>query len=202
MRLRGCALALAVSVALAGAAGCHHAAASDVLPLLDAGMDYDTISQLKALNMTQTEMTQLAQVYQAGISSAGCVALLKQFRSRQAHFDSGDTIAGLMGAGLSENGILELAKLNELGPGAGELQAMRLAGLSDEIVIEVARRHANREPVLSGVSLALLKNTGLRGSTLFTLARRGIPDSDAKAILALRKRGASDAAILKRFSGA
>jgi hypothetical protein len=91
--------------------------------------------------------------------------------------------------------------MNQLGLSAGELQAMRLAGLSDEIVLEVARHRAGGAPVLSGASLAGMKNVGVRNSTLLELARRGVPDSQAKAILASRRHGASDAELLRRFSG-
>ncbi|MGA8767206.1 MAG: hypothetical protein WB559_09310, partial [Candidatus Acidiferrales bacterium] len=99
-----------------------------------------------------------------------------------------------------EETILELAKLNQLGLGAGELQAMRLAGLSDAILLEVARHRAAGKPVLAGASLASLKNAGVRELTLLELARRGVPDSQAAAIIAFRRHGATDAQILSRFA--
>ncbi|HEY6904362.1 MAG TPA: hypothetical protein VI216_08645, partial [Candidatus Acidoferrales bacterium] len=76
-----------------------------------------------------------------------------------------------------------------------------LAGLSDDILLEVARHRANGRPVLSGASLARLKNTGMRTSTLFELARRGVPDSQGSAIISYRRHGASDAEVLRRFAG-
>jgi hypothetical protein len=82
----------------------------------------------------------------------------------------------------------------------GELQAMRLAGLSDGVILEVARRRSEGRPVLSGASLAQMKNAGLSESTLLELARRGLPDSQAEAIVTLRRRGAGDAEILRRFT--
>jgi len=203
---RGCAHAFRFVMVLlamaAAAAGCHHAPALDMLPLVNAGMNYDTVNHLKAMNITQPEVTQVAESYEAGLSGAGCVQLFSQYRARHAPFDAGATVAGLLRAGMSEATVMELSNLNELGRDAGELQAMRLAGLSDQIVLEVAQRRADRKPVLSGASLAKLKNTGLRAATLLELARRGVPDSDAKAIIAYRRRGASDTAVLKHFSGA
>jgi hypothetical protein len=103
--------------------------------------------------------------------------------------------------GMREPSVLELARLNQMGLGVGELQAIRLTGLSDSIVLEVARHRAAGKPELSGVSLASMKNAGLRESTLLELARRGIPDSQAAAIIAYRRHGASDAEILRRYSG-
>jgi hypothetical protein len=96
---------------------------------------------------------------------------------------------------------VELANLNQLGLAAGELEAMRLAGLSDETIVEVARRRAEGKTVLSGASLADMKNAGLRDSTLLELSRRGIPDSQATAIIALRRRGTNDQEILRHFTG-
>jgi hypothetical protein len=55
--------------------------------------------------------------------------------------------------------------------------------------------------VLAGASFASLKNAGLRESTLLELARHGVPDSQAGAILAFRRQGASDEQILRRFAG-
>ena len=83
----------------------------------------------------------------------------------------------------AEDTIIELAKLNQLGLRAGELEAMRLAGLSDAILLEVARHRAAGKPVLAGASLANLKNAGVRELTLLELARRGVPDSQAAAII-------------------
>jgi hypothetical protein len=101
---------------------------------------------------------------------------------------------------VAESTIVELAKLDQLGLASGEFQAMRLAGLSDAIVLEVARHRAAGQPVLAGATLANLKNAGVRELTLLELARRGVPDSQAAAILAFRRRGATDADIIHRFA--
>jgi hypothetical protein len=91
--------------------------------------------------------------------------------------------------------------LNQLGVGAGDLQAMRLAGISDATILEVARHRAEGKDVLAGASLANMKNAGIRDSTLQELVRRGIPDSQIDSILAMRRRGGSDAEILRYFVG-
>jgi hypothetical protein len=193
---------LALTCALAcSLAACHSMSPVDTAPLDHAGMNYDAIQQAKALRITPPEVASLARARQSGLSDATCVTLLQIFRGRGQSFDAGDTVAGMAQAGLSEETILELARLNQLGFGAGELQAMRLAGLSDEIILEVARRRSASQPVLAGASLANLKNAGLRETTLFELARRGVPDSQASAIASSRKHGATDADILHRFPG-
>ncbi len=192
----------AVLVALAfSVAGCHSIPPVDTRPLDTAGMSYDAIQELKALQISTPEVAEIARARQGGFSDANCVDILKLFRDRKQPFNDGDAIAGLVRAQVGEDTILELAKLNQLDLGSGDFQAMRLAGLSDAIILEVARHRAAGKPVLAGASLAGLKNVGVRESTLLELARRGIPDSQANAIIAFRRHGASDAEILSHFTG-
>jgi len=194
------------SVSLVGAlalfaAGCHSVPPVDTKPLDAAGLTYDSIKQLQALDITTAEVAEVAAARQGGFSDADCIAVFKIYRDRKQPFDAGDAIAGLVRAQMSEDAILQLAKMNELGFSSGEFQAMRLAGLSDAIVLEVAHRRAANQPVLSGASLAGMKNVGVHEATLLELARRGVPDSKASAIIAYRRHGATDAEILKHFSG-
>jgi hypothetical protein len=183
------------------AVACHSIPPVDTKPLDSAGMTYDSIRQLQGQKISTPEIAEVASAKSSGLSDATCVTLFKISRDRQRPFDAGDAIAGLYKAGVSENTIIELAKLDELGISAGELEAMRLAGLSDGTLLEVARHRAANQPVLSGASLAELKNVGLRESTLFELARRGVPDSKAGEIASFRRHGGTDAAILTHFSG-
>jgi hypothetical protein len=186
---------------VAAAVGCRHAPTLDTKPLDAAGLTYSGIVQLKALKISNPEVHEIVKARQGGLSEEGCIEVVQIFHQRGQPFTAGEIVGGMIAAGLRENTTLELARMNQLGLGAGELQAMRLAGLSDEIVLEVARRRANGTPVLSGPSLAGMKNAGVRNSTLLELTRRGVPDSQAAAILASRRHGASDADILRRFSG-
>jgi hypothetical protein len=181
-------------------AGCRSIPPLDTKPLDTAGMNYDAIQQLKTLNITAPEVAQLATARQAGFSDASCVAALEIYRGRKQEFDAGDQIASLIRAQVGEDTILELARLNQLGLDAGDLVAMRLAGLSDAILIEVARHRSAGQPVLAGASLANLKNAGVRELTVLELVRRGVPDSEAAEILAFRRHGATDAQILSHFA--
>lgn len=192
--------ALLASLALF-AFGCHSIPPVDTKPLDSVGMSYDSIRQLAALQITTSEVAEVATARASGLSDATCLALFKIFRDRKQPFDVGEDAAGLFRAQVSEETILELARLNQLGLSAGEFQAMRLAGLSDATVLAVARHRALNQPVLSGASLAGLKNVGVRESTLLELARRGVPDSKASEITSFRRHGGSDAEILGRFTG-
>jgi hypothetical protein len=195
-------LRLLISAALAlSLAACHHAPKLDTATLDNAGISYSAIQQLKSQDITNPEIAEVAKARQGAFSETACIQIFQIFHARGQAFDAGDAVAGLKQVGVGEDTILELARLNQLGFSAGELQAMRLAGLSDDIVLEVARRRAGGKPVLSGPSLAGMKNVGMRNTTLLELARRGVPDSEAKSIIAARRHGAKDAEILRRFSG-
>jgi hypothetical protein len=197
---RGSLRAGALLFVLLAVGGCKTIQPLDTKPLDAAGMRYDTIAQLKAQKITAPEVAQMAIARQSGFSDASCLAAMSAYRGRAQAFDGGDEIAGLMRAQVSESTILELAKMNELGLLSGELEAMRLAGLSDAILLEVARHRAANEPVLSGASLANLKNAGVRELTLLELVRRGVPESQGAAILSYRKHGASDAQIIGHYA--
>jgi hypothetical protein len=180
---------------------CRRLQPVDTAPLDRAGMSYDAIKQLKALKITPGEVAEMVEARQGGLSDTGCIEIFQIYRGRGYVFDAGDAAAGLTQAGVSADTVLELAKLNQLGVGAGDLVAMRLAGLSDAILIAVAQHRADGKPVLAGASLARLRNSGLRDSTLLELSHRGIPDNQIEAIVALRRHGATDDEILRRFSG-
>jgi hypothetical protein len=188
-------------LAVLAAAGCKHAQPLDTKPLDAAGMDYGTIKQLAALKITPAEILEMARVRGAGFSDPSCLEIFHVYHDRGRPFEAGDAVAGLVQVHISEPTILELARLDQLGLNAGEYETMRLAGLSEQIILEVARRRAGGKPVLSGPSLASLKNTGLRDATLLELARHGVPDSEVSAIVAARRHGAKDAEILRRFPG-
>jgi hypothetical protein len=189
------------SVLAVATGGCKYILPVDTTPLDAAGVNYDSIQELKAQKITAPEVSEIAKAKQGRLSDKACVEVVKIFHSRGGPFNAGDAVASLIQVGSSEDTILELAKLNQLGFGTGELQAMRLAGLSDEILLVVANHRAEGKPVLSGASLAGLKNTGLRESTLLELAQRGVPDSQAGAIISSRRSGANDAEVLRRFAG-
>ncbi len=76
---------------------------------------------------------------------------------------------------------------------------MRLAGIADATILEVARQRAAGKVVLGGASLANMKNAGMGDTMLQELVHRGVSDSQLNAILAMRRHGEKDAEILKHF---
>ncbi|HTZ72553.1 MAG TPA: hypothetical protein VMB47_01415 [Candidatus Aquilonibacter sp.] len=190
-----------VLAAAFAAAGCHSIPPLNTAPLDQAGMSYDAIKELEAAKITQDEIAQIAEVRQAGMSDDDCVQLLKLYHAKKAEFDAGDAVAGLLQVGMTEQDVMQLAQWNQLGLGVGELQAIKLAGLSEEIVMDVAQAHEEGKPVLSGASLGRMKNAEMRASTLLELVKHNVPDSQASAIIAAHKHGVSDTEILRHFAG-
>jgi hypothetical protein len=180
-------------------AGCQRMMPLDTKPLDSAGMSYAAIKQLQALNITGAELHEIVKARTAGLSDDKCIEIVQLYHGRQLPFNAGDTVAGLLRARLSGETILELARLNELGINAGELQLIRLAGFSDAVVVEVARQEAAGRPVLSGASLSTMRNAGIHESMLLELLRRGVPDSEAATIIAAHRRGARDVDVLRRY---
>jgi len=183
------------------AVGCKRFQPLDTKPLDAAGVGYTSIKKLEALKITSEEIPEISKMRSAGFSDDSCVSIVEIYHQRGTPFAAGDAVAGLEKAGAREATILELARMDQLGLGAGELQAMRLAGLSDAIILETAKHQAAGTPSLSGLSLGKLKNAGLRESTLLELEQRGIPDSAADQILAMRRHRATDKEILRKFAG-
>jgi len=182
-------------------AGCKYIQPLNTKPLDAAGLNYDSIKKLETLKVTPEEIPEIAKIRSAGFSDDSCVSIVEIYHQRGKPFTAGESVAGLVQASMGENAILELARMDQLGVNVGEFQAMRLAGLSDAIILETARHEAAGTPSLSGPSLGKLKNAGLRESTLLELARRGIPDSATDQILAMQRHRATDGEILRRFTG-
>src|SRR6202051_4822787 len=109
----------------------------------------DSVPQLKTLNISNAEVTELNRAHEAGLTDPASVVLIQLARDHKTPFADGESVADLLNAGSSEATVLELARLNQLGPWAGEARAMRLTGLSDKIVLAVAHRRSQSMPVMS-----------------------------------------------------
>jgi hypothetical protein len=173
------------------ATGCQRLHHTDTRPLDQAGMWFASIEELRKLDVTDAEVAQLTRARQAGMSDASCVELLRIARARKQPFSSGDAAAGLRQVGVSESTVLELARLNQLGLWSGESQAMHLAGLSDRILLAVARRHAAGQDVPSGSALAQLRDAGMTETELLALIDHGTSDQQAQAMLEAHRRAVS-----------
>jgi len=150
----------------------------------------DSVPQLKSLNVSNAEIAELSKAHEAGLTDPSTVVLIKLARDHKTPFADGQSIADLLNAGSSEETVLELARLNQLGAWAGQAGAMRLAGLSDKIILAVAHRRSQGLAVLSGKKLAELKNTGASDATILEMVQKGDSDETATKFIAQRERAA------------
>lgn len=200
-RRRAQRLALALLVA-AGFSGCKRLQYVSTRPLDDAGFSYSVIQELSGFDLDNPEVAELVKAKNAGISELACVDLMKVVRARKQRFTSGAELAQLRSAGVADPALVELLRLNQLGSWVGEAEAIRLAGITDRILLAVAHRRAEGKPALSGASLTEMKNAGLSEPTIYELAVRGITDDEAADLSARRfKGGFSEADVLRSYPG-
>jgi hypothetical protein len=145
---------------------------------------------LKTLNVSNAEIAELSKAHDVGLSDLASVTLIKLARSRQKPFSDGQPVADLLSAGVAEQTVLELARLNQLGVWAGQALALRLAGFSDKVILAVAHRRAQNLPVLSGEKLGDLKNAGASEGAILEMIEKGVSEKDASRYIAERQRAA------------
>jgi hypothetical protein len=61
---------------------------------------------------------------------------------------------------------------------------MRLAGLSDEVILDVARRRSKGQAVVTGARLAELRDAGFSNAQLVAAVDRGMTDKEADQAIA------------------
>jgi hypothetical protein len=171
-------------------AACKRADQTNTQALDDAGMWSNSVSELRSLNVSNIEISELAKARQAGLSDPSCVELIRLARSRKQLFSGGQPIADLLFAGSSEQTVLELAHLDQLGLWAGQAQALRLVGLSDKVILAVAQRRSQGLPVLSGEKLGKLKNVGASDAVIVDMVQKGVSEEQASNYIAQRERAA------------
>jgi hypothetical protein len=182
-------------------AGCKKTSKAESKSLYQAGMWSDTVRQLKDLDVSESEVDELIKLHDAGISDDGCVKLMHYVRDRKQMFTSGDSVAGLLHAGVSEPTVMELAKLDLIGTWALEAQGIRLSGYSDNVVLAIAHRRAQRLPTVSATSLVELKNTGTTESQALEMINRGLTDEQAGQMIASHNQSQKPPIAFVRGSG-
>jgi hypothetical protein len=169
---------------------CKPAQKSDTEQANQLAMWLDSVPQLKTLNVSNAEVAELSKAHEAGLTDPSSVVLIKLARDHKTPFADGQSIADLLNAGSSEQTVLELARLNQLSIWAGEARAIRLAGLSDKIILAVAQRRSQGLPVLSGGKLGELKNIGVSDAMILEMVQKGDSEQTASKYIAQRERAA------------
>jgi hypothetical protein len=190
---------LGVAVAMAFlASSCKRVHPTNTQPLDQAGLSFRAIEELRALDITDAEVAELVKARQADLSDAGCIDLVRLARARKQPFDSGDAVADLRRVDVSEPAILELAHLNQFGLWVGEAQAIRLSGLSDQVLLALARRRAQGQTVLSGPSLTRLKNAGRSEAAILRIIENDTSDDQVADMIAAERRAAAHTGFVRQ----
>lgn len=178
---------LILGLALSFAAGCKQHPLTDYRPLDQAGIGSDKVEQLKSLNVSDTEIPQIARAKSANISDDTCVTLVSIAHQHQHLFSSGDSISNLAGAGYSEQQILDIAKDDHIDSFSNEAVTLRLIGLSNATVDYLLDRHLRGLPTLTGAHISRLKNTGLTENQILERIKEGMTDQQAEAEIVRRE---------------
>jgi len=182
--LRRLPAAAVIAASLLLLAGCNRVRPTNMTPLDSAGMHPDSIEQLQKYQISDGEIQQVLIAGRAGMSEKGCVELISLARARHSVFAEGDAVAGLLSAGMKEGSALELVRLNQLMPFAGEAEALRLAGISDDVILDVAEHRAKGDTVLAGARIAELRDAGFSNAQLVAALDRGMSDKQADQAIA------------------
>ncbi|MGH9645484.1 MAG: hypothetical protein ACRD4E_01595 [Bryobacteraceae bacterium] len=176
---------------LALLSACKPAQKTDTEQQDQMAMWLDNVPDLKALNVSSAEISELQKAHDAGLTDPSAIVLIKLARERHEPFADGQSIADLLAAGSSEQTVLTLARMNQLGLWAGEARVLRLAGIPDKTILAVAERRSKGLTVLSGERIGQLKNSGLSDAAILTMVEKGTSDQTAATYIAERERATS-----------
>lgn len=182
------ALGLACFQVLLLAGGCKSHPLTDYRTLDQAGMWSSNIEELKRLNVSDSEVAQLASLKTAGVSDDLCVALVAAAHDHQHPFSSADAAKRLNRAGFNDEIILGIAKADQLESLSGDAVMLRLIGLSDPTVKMILTRRMNGMATLSSNEIARLKNTELSERDIVARIQSGMTDSQADAEATAREK--------------
>lgn len=176
-------LAICVLAILALAA-CKQKA--DTKPLDAAGVRFTVIERLREMNVSANEVNNVVRAKEAGMSDQNCLELVRMARSRGGEFDDGESIVTLAGVQFTENEVMELARLNQLGLWIGEVQAMRFAGVNKPVIMTLARARNKGRPALSAPNIVRLQDAGYTDNQMMQLIDEGTTDAQAAAMVRAR----------------
>jgi hypothetical protein len=179
--------------------GCGRTQQTNMSVLDAAGVSPDAIDQLRRLGMSGQEIQQVSIVYHGGMDRQSCISLVKIAHQQHEAFTYGSAAAGLLAAGMKQESVLELARLDQLRTWAGEAQALRLAEVPDEVILELAKRRASGQPTVSGPKIAKLRNLGAPARELLDDIRAGLTDSRADQLIAWRSRSSQRQGFVRQI---
>jgi len=161
---------------------------TDYRALDKAGMWTSGMAELRKLNVSDAEVTQLVALKNAGLDDGMCVALVAAAHSHQHPFTSAESAKKLNSAGYTDEQILAIAKNDKLDALSGDAVMLRLIGLADSNVQMLLQRRMKGLPTLSSAEIARLKNTELSEKEIIARIENGMTDDQADAEASAREK--------------
>jgi len=153
----------------------------DYSPLDQSGMFSTSLAELKKIKLNTAEITQLTKLKQAGASDGFCLSLVKEARSHNHDFTSGDSAVSLSRAGYSDAQIVEMAQADKIDVLSSDAVMLKLMGLSNNTVQTVIQRREQGLPTLTSEQIGRLKNVGVSEVKILELTKQGLSDQQAEA---------------------
>jgi hypothetical protein len=179
---------LAVAAVLAvGLCGCEKKPEINYNALDQSGMHSATVAELKKQKISDSEISQMAKLKEAGASDDLCLSLFKAARGHGHDFTSGEAAVNLSKAGYSDEQILEMAQSDKIDILSGEAITLKLIGLSNPTVQEIINRRIQGLPTLTSEQIGRLKNTGMSERQILDLIAQGLTDEQAEAQITRRE---------------
>ncbi|MGA2419551.1 MAG: hypothetical protein ABSG69_05665 [Candidatus Acidiferrum sp.] len=177
-----------LSLVLGGllAAGCQKGPTVNYLPLEQSGLSSSTVAQLKKLQISDSEIPEILKVKNLGLSDETCLALVNDARAHHHSFSSGDSASNLIGAGYTEQDVLNMGQSDQLDTISTEAITLKLIGLSAPTVQTLVARLQEGQPTLSSAVIGQLKNTGVSERQILEYVNEGMTDEQAEKEVAAR----------------
>ena len=168
--------------------GCDSHPMTDYRPLDKAGMWSGAMAELRKLNTTDAEISQVVILKNAGVNDDMCIALVAAAHTHHHPFASAESAKSLNGAGFTDEQILAFARRDQLDALSPDAVMLRLIGLSDPTVQKLLQRRMQGLPTLSSAEIGRLKNTGLSEKEIMAQIESGMTDPQADAEASAREK--------------
>ena len=162
-------------------AGCKTKPKIDYTALDQSGMWSTNLAQIKKMNVSAAEVTELTKLKRAGAGDPLCLSLLKSARDHNHEFTSGDSVISLSSAGYSDAQILEMAQADKLDALSSDAVMLKLMGLSNSTVQIIIQRREQGLPTLTSAQIGRLKNIGESEKKILDVIYQGLSDQQAEA---------------------
>lgn len=166
--------------------------------LVLVGFSQQTIAILGALAPSQDEIDGLGEIKRAGASDETCLELLRAARAAKRPLIHGSAAAALLQAGVAQDTLAALARLQQLG-WSSDVIAMRRAGVEDVAILLLAQRRSRLQLSIGGTEVARLRQAGFSDAAILALADKGLRPAHVAGLIAQIRAGVSAKKIVASY---